>query len=70
MIPFLGLCCLAVALATDARADGSKRPITASDLMRFNWAADPRIAPDGSRVVFVKVAVDEEKDDYLSRLRS
>ena len=68
MIPFLGLCCLAVALATDAGADESKRPITARDLMRFTWAADPRIALDGSRVAFVKVAVDEEKDDYRTSI--
>ena len=36
--------------------------------MRFTWAADPRIAPDGSRVAFVKVAVDAEKDDYLTSI--
>ena len=68
MIPFLGLCYLAVVLVTGARADESKRSITARDLMRFTWAADPRIAPDGSRVAFVKVAVDAEKDDYVTSI--
>ena len=68
VIPLLGLCWLAVGLAVSARAEGTKRPITAKDLMRFTWAADPRIAPDGSRVAFVKVAVDAEKDDYLTSI--
>jgi dipeptidyl aminopeptidase/acylaminoacyl peptidase len=68
VIRLLGLCWLAVGLATSARAEGTKRPIAAKDLMRFTWAADPRIAPDGSRVAFVKVLVDAEKDDYLTSI--
>lgn len=36
--------------------------------MQFTWAADPRIAPDGSEVAFVKVSVDAEKDDYLTSI--
>ena len=65
VIPFLGLCWLAAGPAVGARrAVGTKRPITAGDLSRFTWAADPRIAPDGSRVAFVKVAVDAEMDDH------
>src|SRR3984957_4956950 len=68
VIPLLGLCWLAVGLAVSARAEGTKRPIGAKDLMRFTWAADPRIAPDGSRVAFVKVLVDAEKDDYLTSI--
>ncbi len=68
VIPFLGLCWLAAGLAVGARAEGTKRPITAKDLLRFTWAADPRIAPDGSRVAFVKVAVDAEKDEYVTSL--
>ncbi len=68
VLPFLGFCWLAAGLAVVARADGTKRPITAKDLLRFTWAADPRIAPDGSRVAFVKVAVDAEKDDYITSI--
>jgi dipeptidyl aminopeptidase/acylaminoacyl peptidase len=68
VIPFFGLCWLALGLAVSARAEVAKRPITAKDLMRFTWAADPRIAPDGSRVAFVKVAVDAEKDEYLTSI--
>ena len=55
-------------MAVSAQAEGTKRPITAKDLMRFTWAADPRIAPDGSRVAFVKVAVDADKDDYVTSI--
>jgi dipeptidyl aminopeptidase/acylaminoacyl peptidase len=68
VIGFLGLCFLGVGFAVGARADGTKRPITARDLLHLTWAADPRIAPDGSRVAFVKVAVDAEKDDYVTSI--
>ena len=67
-ILFVGLCWLAVEAGSIARADGTKRPITAKDLLRFTWAADPRISPDGSRVAFVKIAADAEKDDYLTSI--
>ncbi len=55
-------------LSVTTGAGGIKRPITANDLMRFTWAADPRIAPDGSQVAFVKVAVDADKDDYVTSI--
>src|SRR5947199_195599 len=48
--------------AVGARAEGTKRPITAGDLLRFTWAADPRIAPDGSRVAFVSGTTPEDLD--------
>jgi dipeptidyl aminopeptidase/acylaminoacyl peptidase len=67
VILFLG-CWLAAGLGSKARAEGPKRPITAKDLMRLTWAADPRMAPDGSRVAFVRVTVDAEKDDYLTSI--
>lgn len=41
-----------------------KRNITEKDLFSFNWIADPQVAPDGSRVAFVKVTVNEKKDGY------
>jgi len=41
-----------------------KRNITEKDLFSFNWIADPQLAPDGSRVAFVKVTVNEKKDGY------
>jgi dipeptidyl aminopeptidase/acylaminoacyl peptidase len=41
-----------------------KRNITEKDLFNFVWAADPQVAPDGSRVAFVRVTVNARKDGY------
>ena len=41
-----------------------RRAITEKDLFKFVWVADPQISPDGSRVAFVRVTVDEKKDQY------
>ena len=41
-----------------------RRPITETDLFSFVWVADPQIAPDGSRVAFLRVSVDRQKDQY------
>src|SRR5882672_11047522 len=51
-----------VALATPLSA--ATRPIAETDLFRFTWIADPQISPDGRRVAFVKVTVDEKKTGY------
>jgi len=40
------------------------RAITEEDLYRFRWIADPRIAPDGSRVVFVLESVAADRKGY------
>ncbi len=45
-------------------AIAQKRNITERDLFNFNWIADPQVAPDGSRVAFVKVTVNEKRDGY------
>src|SRR2546421_8076338 len=47
-----------------------KRNITEKDLFNFVWAADPQIAPDGSRVAFVRVTVNEKKDGYNTAIWS
>ena len=44
------------------------RPISETDLFRFTWIADPQIAPDGRRVAFVRVTVNEKKDGYDSAI--
>src|SRR5713226_2931979 len=41
-----------------------KRNITEKDLFNFVWAGDPQVSPDGSRVAFVRVTVNEKKDGY------
>lgn len=37
-----------------------KRGITEKDLFDFVWIGDPQISPDGSRVAFVRVSVNEK----------
>jgi dipeptidyl aminopeptidase/acylaminoacyl peptidase len=57
----IALCCAA---AIAALAQAQKRSITDKDIFQFNWIGDPQISPDGSRVAFVKVTVDEKKTGY------
>lgn len=45
-------------------AFAQKRNITEKDLFNFVWIGDPRISPDGSRVAYVRVTVNEKKDGY------
>jgi dipeptidyl aminopeptidase/acylaminoacyl peptidase len=45
-------------------AFAQKRNITEKDLFNFVWIADPQVAPDGSRVAFVRVTVNARKDGY------
>jgi dipeptidyl aminopeptidase/acylaminoacyl peptidase len=47
-----------------------KRSITEKDLFSFVWAGDPQISPDGSRVAFVHVTVNEKKDGYNTAIWS
>jgi dipeptidyl aminopeptidase/acylaminoacyl peptidase len=54
--------CLAAAIAASSQAQ--KRSITEKDIFQFNWIGDPQISPDGARVAFVKVTVNEKKDGY------
>ena len=45
-------------------AVAQKRNITEKDLFSFVWIADPQVSPEGSRVAFVRVTVNEKKDGY------
>lgn len=45
-------------------ASAQKRSITEKDLFGFNWIADPQISPDGSRVAYVRVTVNDKKEGY------
>ncbi|HKS11245.1 MAG TPA: S9 family peptidase [Pyrinomonadaceae bacterium] len=53
---------IVVSLAAPALAQ--KRNITEKDLFNFVWIGDPQVSPDGSRVAFVRVTVNEKKDGY------
>jgi dipeptidyl aminopeptidase/acylaminoacyl peptidase len=60
---------LAVALSLPAFSlAADKRAITETDLFRFVWIADPQISPDGSRVVFTRVWVNQKADRYETAL--
>jgi dipeptidyl aminopeptidase/acylaminoacyl peptidase len=51
-----------------ASTAAAERPITETDLFKFVWVADPQMSPDGSLVAFVRVTVDEKKDQYDTSL--
>src|SRR3954453_10226153 len=62
----LVVCLVAAASAFAAE----KRNITEKDLFNFIWIGDPQLSPDGSRVVFVRVSVNEKKEGYDTSLWS
>jgi dipeptidyl aminopeptidase/acylaminoacyl peptidase len=45
-----------------------KRNITEKDLFNFVWVGDPQISPDGARVAFVRITVNEKKDGYVTSI--
>src|ERR1700736_6371685 len=47
-----------------------KRNITEKDLWDFVWIGDPQISPDGTRVAFVRVTVNEKKEGYNTSIWS
>ena len=53
----------ASSLSAQAAAE-AKRAITDKDIFDFVWIANPQISPDGSRVVFTRVNVDEKRTGY------
>lgn len=59
---------LGVAAATVISAE--KRNITEKDLFDFVWIGDLQISPDGSRVAFVRVIVNEKKEGYNTSIWS
>jgi len=50
--------------ATSTCALAEKRNITEKDLFDFVWIGDPQVSPDGSRVAFVRVTVNDKKEGY------
>ena len=46
----------------------AKRLITETDLFRFVWVADPQPSPDGTRIAFTRVTVNEKGDGYETAL--
>jgi dipeptidyl aminopeptidase/acylaminoacyl peptidase len=55
---------LAAAFFTRSTPAAEKRGITEKDLFDFVWIGDPQVSPDGARVAFVRVSVNEKKLGY------
>ena len=64
MAKFFVICLLLGLAAGAGSAFAEKRNITEKDLFEFVWIGDPQVSPDGSRVAFVRVTVNEKKDGY------
>jgi dipeptidyl aminopeptidase/acylaminoacyl peptidase len=45
-------------------AGSQKRSISEKDLFTFVWVADPQLSPDGTRVAFTRVTVDDKRTGY------
>src|SRR6266699_3014619 len=64
---FVSILLVVVALSS---VYAQKRNITEKDLFDFVWIGDPQISPDGTRVAFVRVTVNEKKEGYNTSIWS
>src|SRR5271155_4940389 len=56
---------LAIAVSPSA---ADRRPIADTDIYSFQWVANPRISPDGSRIVYTHVTVNQKHEGYETAL--
>src|SRR5690348_10381006 len=63
-IVVLALAVVAGGPRSAADQTAAKRFITEKDLFDFTWVANPQLSPDGSRVAFTRVIVDEKRTGY------
>ena len=47
-----------------AQTSAAKRPITDKDIFDFVWVTNPQLSPDGSRVAFTRVNIDDKRTGY------
>jgi dipeptidyl aminopeptidase/acylaminoacyl peptidase len=64
LLAFLFLTSPLAVFGQPSGTSSAKRPITERDLFRFTWIANPELSPDGSRVAFTRVVVDEKRSGY------
>src|SRR5215470_15164527 len=57
-------------IAASSTALGEKRNITEKDLWDFVWIGDPQVSPDGSRIAFVRITVNDKKEGYNTSIWS
>src|SRR5438552_5373481 len=57
-------------LAAIAVLPAQKRSITEKDLWDFVWIGDPQVSPDGARVAFARVTVNDKKEGYNTSIWS
>jgi len=62
--------CLLILTTGIGVAFAQKRNITEKDLWNFVWIGDAQISPDGSRVAFVRVTVNDKKEGYNTSIWS
>src|SRR3954463_13293709 len=60
---YFAIFCISSAAVWTANA-AEKRLITEKDLFDFVWVGDTQVSPDGGRVAFVRVTVNEKKEGY------
>lgn len=59
---------MAFAVCSGFLGAADRRPITETDILKFQWVADPQISPDGKEVAYVLVSVNEKEDRYETSL--
>ncbi|MFZ3339944.1 MAG: S9 family peptidase [Terriglobales bacterium] len=65
----LSLCTfLCICAAAQSPTAPGRRSITDRDIFEFVWVANPQVSPDGSRVAFTRVNVDEKRTGYESSI--
>ncbi|MGA7273362.1 MAG: hypothetical protein WBX14_00810 [Candidatus Udaeobacter sp.] len=63
--------CFVIVLAFSlGTAFAETRPITEKDLFDLVWIGDSQVSPDGSRIAFVRVTVNEKKEGYKTSIWS
>jgi hypothetical protein len=58
------LCLSSIIVTALTAAAAEKRNITEKDLFDFVWTGETQVSPDGARVAFVRVTVNEKKEGY------
>jgi dipeptidyl aminopeptidase/acylaminoacyl peptidase len=66
-VAFISLAAIVIPLGAQNSAPSpasTTRAITAKDLFDFIWVANPQLSPDGARVAFTRVNVDDKRTGY------